>query len=323
MSVPAEIPFVEYIGNGIITTFAWDWKMIIDSSIQVLVDNVNVTNWELQGKTVVFDTPPEVGAEIIIFRRTKLWMPEDYRPMGWFNADKTELGMDRIIMITQERMGDAVAGEPPNGIVGGSNLSVTLGEFDLTVESERGTDAVLPIYAYDSELPPPPQPPDPTIAIWEGDQINAGKYSLPGDTDGPAATMTFFMTFAGGGIGSPTECDSFYPEYNAFATTPWCTVEPADAAYWMRVTAVTGLPPSSHYTINDGIGFRSDGEVFQMRISTYNPANGPYLSVNTTGDIPPITRVVTFNVEICKDNGGVPDGNWAARLVKLESIYNA
>jgi hypothetical protein len=209
MTVRNLPPIIRYTGNGVITTFAWDWDMIIDSSINVQVDNINVTGWTLQDQTVVFDTAPADGSEIIIYRRTKLWQPENYKPFGWFNADKTELTMDRAYLIKQERYGDSLT-YLPNGIVGGSNLSVTLAEFDVTVVSERGTDAVLPIYAYDDVVPVPPDPPD-VLIIWPGATILAGIYSLPDNTTGVAATITFRMDLTSG---SAFEASAVYPDNN-------------------------------------------------------------------------------------------------------------
>jgi hypothetical protein len=313
MTVRAIIPIERYTGNGVITDFAWDWDMIIDSSINVQVDNVNVTNWTLNGQTVVFDTAPADGAEIVIYRRTKLWMPEDYKAFGWFNADKTELSMDRAMLIKQERYGDALPGEPPNGIVGGSDLSVTLAEFDLTVVSERGTDAVLPIYAYDDTLPPTPGNPDPTIIIWEGNQINAGRF----DTVANSAVFRFRTDLTGG---DPAEASAFYPNYNDDVYVSWCTVDPADDEYWMRVLSNTSLP-TSRYDIWDGGAYRGLNEAFQI-VGDANAGLGPYVSVDTFGDTPGTTRSGLFTIEICKDDGGLPDGEWASRAVKIESIFN-
>ena len=53
MTVPVEVPIEEYTGNGVVTSFAWDWKMITDSSIHVLVDNENTTDWHEEGQNVV------------------------------------------------------------------------------------------------------------------------------------------------------------------------------------------------------------------------------------------------------------------------------
>jgi hypothetical protein len=329
MTVRNLPPIIRYTGNGVITTFAWDWDMIIDSSINVQVDNINVTGWTLQDQTVVFDTAPADGSEIIIYRRTKLWQPENYKPFGWFNADKTELTMDRAYLIKQERYGDSLT-YLPNGIVGGSNLSVTLAEFDVTVVSERGTDAVLPIYNYDAtdEVPTTGNVvnlldnvingtdnvvntvvPDASI-IWEGDAILSGIYS----TESISCTISFRMDFISG---DPAEASASYPNYNALEWIGWADVDPADDAYWMRVTEVSGAVVGK-YTISDGVNNRSFGEAFQMA-GTFS---GPYVTVHTFGDTAPSTQTTTFNIEICKDSSGLPDGNWASRLVTLEAIFN-
>ena len=91
MTVDTRVPIVEYTGNGVIVKFDWDWKMIEDSNINVLVDNVFNFAWNLQGTSVVFDTAPEDGAAIKIYRITTLWMPENYRAFGRFHSEKTEL----------------------------------------------------------------------------------------------------------------------------------------------------------------------------------------------------------------------------------------
>ena len=312
MTVRNLPPIVRYSGDGTTTGYVWDWDMIIDSSINVTVDNINVTNWTLQDQTVVFDTAPADGAAIIIYRRTKLWQPENYKPFGWFAANKTELTMDRAYLIKQERYGDSLT-YLPNGIVGGSNLSVTIGEYDLTVVSERGTDAVLPIYAYDDVVPVPPDPPD-VLIIWEGNDISAGVYSLPDNTTGVSATITFRMDLASG---SAFEASAAYPDYNSLAYASWLNADPNDDEYWMRVTEVSGAV-AGRYTISDGTNNRVFGEAFQMR----GEFIGPYVTVHTFGDVAPITRAATFDIEICKDLTGLPDGNWASRNVTLEAIFN-
>ncbi|MBT8438177.1 MAG: hypothetical protein KJO91_00515, partial [Gammaproteobacteria bacterium] len=331
MTVRAIVPIIEYTGNGVITKYDWDWDMIEDSSINVLVDNINVFNWSLEGQSVVFDVAPEDGAEIKIYRRTTIWMPENYRAFGRFHSEKTELSVDRAILIAQERAGDRT-GNAANGIVGGANLSITRGEYDLTVVSERGTDAVLPIYDYDeapaegnvvnltdnvingsdnviSSIVAPE--PDSTI-IWDGTQIYSGIYSLPGNTSGVAATIRFKMDLTSG---EPDEASAFYPDYNAFSFAGWLNVDPNDDEYWMRVTAV-GTAPAGRYTVHDGANVRVLGESFQMR------STEPYVSVYTFGDAAPSTQTGTFNIEICKDSGGEPDEVWASRTVTLEAIFN-
>lgn len=347
MTVRNVPPFIEYTGNGVITQFDWDWDMHPeDSSINVLLNNENVFNWSLQDMSVVFSTAPADGDEIIIYRRTIIWQPSNYRPFGRFHAEKTELNMDRAILIAQERQGDSTNPEQPNGIVGGSDLSITRAEFAVTLVSERGTDAVIPLYNPDDDDPVTPGIPDATI-LWgageaaivlngtdtvingtdgvvlgsssgEGALIESGIYSLPNNTNGVAATMRWMMSFFSG---SATEASAYYPNFNANAYTSWCSVNPDSGDYWMRITAAGTIPATSRYTINDTVGDRVLGEEFQM--ITQDGNYGPYISVSTYGDTAPSVQKGTFLIEICKDSGGLPDGNWASRKISLEAIFNA
>lgn len=349
MTVRAIVPIIEYTGNGVITKFDWDWDMIDDSSINVLLNNENVTNWTEEGQSVVFDTAPADGDEIIIYRRTLIRQPENYRAFGRFHSEKTELSADRMILIAQERAGDRGEGNAGNGIVGGANLSITRGEFSLTVVSERGTDAVLPMYDPDG-VPTPDPTPDPTI-IWEGATILAGEYSLPGNTEGVSAVMRFRMGLTGG---DPTEASVEYPNYNATAFIGWLDSDPVDNAYWMRVRFPGGNPPPYPYIISDGLYEQTANVPFRMTSTPDVPfdaliqrdgqlitdragdlifprnaeefsdgLNGPYISVNTFGLTAPVVAFGTFLVDICKDNGvGEPDEAWVTRTVILEAIFN-
>lgn len=352
MTVREVIPIIEYTGNGVIVKYDWDWDMIEDSSINVLVDNTNVTNWELQDQSVVFDTAPDDGAFIQIYRRTLVRMPEDYFAFGRFHSEKTELSVDRATMIAQEFAGDRGNGNAPNGIVGGPNLSITRGQYDVTVVSERGTDAVLPMYDPDGEPPPDPGDPDPTIAIWEGDPISGGAYFASGDSNPFAGFIRFIMDLS---FGDPSTANAYYPNFNVFEFVSWCTIDPSDNEYWMRVTAAGDIPPPSRYQIYDpwngnlelgvefqiraapvvpfGVVIQRDGEivtdseealVFPRDAEPYEQGvYGPYVQVFTFGDTAPSTRIGTFNIEICKDDGtGQPDNAWASRIVTLESILN-
>ena len=252
MTVRNIPPIAEYNGNGVITVFAWDWDMIEDSTINVLLDETYNQSWTLQGQTVVFDVAPPEGAEVIIFRRTKIWMPENYRAFGRFNSEKTELSVDRITLITQERMGTAVAGQAPNGIVGSFNIYTDLNEFDVTIISERGTDAVAPLWNGDGQPPPTPGQPDASI-IWAGTDISGGKFSFPGNISGVSAIIRFRMDY------NVTQAEAFYNNFNDFASVGWVNVDPADNEYWIRITLTNDLP-SSKYSINDGDNVRSSGD---------------------------------------------------------------
>lgn len=337
MTVRAIVPVAEYTGDGVTVRFDWDWDMIEDSSINVLLGSENVFNWTLEDQSVVFDTAPASGDEIIIYRRTTIWMPENYQAFGRFHSEKTELSVDRAILIAQERFG-----KKHDGIVGAADLSVTRAPFTMTVVSERGTDAILPMYVPDDSADPSPTP-DPSI-IWDGDDIVGGRYA----TVSNSAIMRFHMSFD---YGDPAEASAGYPNYNANEYVGWLNVDPDNDQYWIRITETSGLV-TSRYLISDGLAPRASGEAFQMRgvagipdtsivdqagahiiddagdyITTGETiggwSDGPYISVFTHGDTAPSTRTGTFTVEICKDSGGLPDEGWVSRTVTLESLYNA
>ncbi len=309
MTVQSLIPIERYTGDGALTAFQWQWDMIADSTINVLVDNTVADNWVLQGNTVVFDTPPDAGAEVIIYRRTKIWMPEDYIAYGRFPANKTELSVDRAIIIAQEVAGDRGIGQTGGGIVGGANLFTKVNEFDIDLISERGEDAVIPHWSPD-DIVPPTAPPDATI-IWGGADIQAGIYSLSGNVNGVTCQLGFRLDAVNGVVG---EGDAYYNSNNDFVFVSWVDHDPADNDYWMRVTG--------QVNISDGENFRASGEPFPIRGQTINPIFGPVISINTFGDTAPITRTADCTVEICKDLSGVPDGNWVSRNVKLTAIFN-
>jgi len=158
------------------------------------------------------------------------------------------------------------------------------------------------------------------------------------------------MDFTAGG--DPTKASAYYPNYNAFAFTPWCTVDPGDLEYWMRVSAADDLPPAARYVISDGTYPRAldtpfqilgqvispndvlvdrDGNIINGRDGNYiyprdavivTSLDGPYVTVHTFGDVAPIVRIGVFQIDICKDLDGSPDGNWASRIVTLEARFN-
>ena len=303
MTVTAVAPIARYTGNGLVTVYAYTWVMGEDSSIDVLVDNFAVVDYTLQGANVVFNTAPVDGAEIIIFRRTKLWMPEDYKEFGRFPGDKTEKSMDRIVMIMQELMGDALPGEVPNGLVGGANLFMTRGEFDITVNSERGTDAT--ILMWDSDTPS-----DSTI-IWAGERLTVQRTTT---SNIAFSSILFYNTAVGGPSGQSNAQYNFGPPEFA----GWVDHEnPAPGGYWMRITQTTApsvIVSGQSFVIKDGTGaLKSLGDEF-------DPINAE-LRMSTTWAVAPAKSYIEVYVDICLDDGGSPDGNWATRTVYIELDY--
>jgi hypothetical protein len=314
MTVDARVPFVEYIGNGIITTYAWDWGMHVDSYIQVRVDNENVTNWHLEGMTVVFDTAPADGSDVLIFRRTPVWHLENYRPFGRFEADKTESSVDRATYIAQEISGLGGNGYIFDGKVGGADLSLTRNRYDLTVVSERGTDAVLQNWDWS------PQP-DSTI-IWAGDDIIVTRRGNTANT----ISRIFFYNFAVSGPAGQSNAhhtDQDGAEYNVY--TGWLNFEyPADGAYWMRVTQ-NGTEEFVDYFIAEGqrlVIADQYGTSYALSDEPSFDAKNATITLETTTATPPATSFINLTVEICKDDGtGQPDGLWASRNVFVALEY--
>jgi len=228
-------------------------------------------------------------------------MPEDYVAFGRFHPEKTELSVDRAIMICQDHGG---IGHP-----GGNDLRLRLFPFDVDVVSDHGTDAKIPIFVQDDDAPPDGTP-DPSI-LWAGGLISAGIFSLAGNVSGVSCQMGFMMDTQG----------AYYNDNNSFVFVDWVDHDPVDAEYWMRVIDYT--VGTSKLVINDGDNVRASGDIFQMRGSTINSLFGPIISVNTFDDIAPIVRTAICTIEISKDDGnGLPDGNWAIRTVNLEARFN-
>jgi len=294
MSVREIVPIEEYFGNGITTAFEWDWDMLPESIISVLVDWELVTDWVANGQYVVFPEAPASG-----------------------------------VQIAQERRGDARAGHAPNGIVGGANLFITRSEFSVTVHSERGIDAVLPMW--DSEEPddptepptePPIDPPDATI-IWAGDTLRSRAIRSEGEGDSGATTnIIFYMEFDDGGAEDEVNAKWLDNNVTSFEDSGWLNIEPADGTYWFRITETVSDPNHNVVVYNNTVLMPNEIP-FPIEARVIGPLKiGPWIELTTYGSSPPYTSYAEVNVEICKDSGGLPDGNWSSRTVILEAIYN-
>ncbi|RLI53721.1 MAG: hypothetical protein DRO87_11200 [Candidatus Thorarchaeota archaeon] len=306
------LPVAEYTGNGVTTVFVWTWDMIEDSEIDVLVDGQSVDGWRVESLSVVFDLPPEDQSLIQIYRRTSIHMPENYRAFGRFPANKTELSVDRAYMIAQEIAGVRGDGNAAQGIVGAANLYAKTNEFSVELISERGEDTFIPMWTPDDLPPPPVVPPDPSI-LWGGDPLEVGKFS----TDGIGAETIFRFYLADKG-NDPTRADIEYHDLNAFSYEDWVDNIPGDGDYWIRVFRVN--PVSNKVFISNG-QFEAEFEV-PFKLEGFSNDLSAYLTVYTYGLPAPVVVSETFRVDICKDDGGLPDGNWASRNVIMEALHN-
>jgi len=128
MTVTVVDPVLKYTGNGTLSQFFWNWQMLEESVIEVRVDNNLVFNYTENSNNIIFDTPPSVGSDIWIFRRTEIWQPEEYARFRGFKANKTEMTVDRCTMLAQELNG---------GVVGSRDLFTTIRQDGIWINSER------------------------------------------------------------------------------------------------------------------------------------------------------------------------------------------
>ncbi len=105
-----QTPKIEYLGDGVTTTFAFVFTSVYDSTIQVIVDetqlqeNIDYTleNITEFGGEVEFFVAPVDQSAITIQRFTPLVQQVDLEPFSEFPADTIEWSYDRIIRILQE-----------------------------------------------------------------------------------------------------------------------------------------------------------------------------------------------------------------------------
>jgi hypothetical protein len=93
--------YVQYTGTGTRVFYEYDFVMLSDSAVYVLVDGqpVDVT---LQATGVVFDVAPAVDAVILIYRITDITQLSDWQSFEAFHGVKTEDAQDKLILLKQE-----------------------------------------------------------------------------------------------------------------------------------------------------------------------------------------------------------------------------
>ncbi|RLA59044.1 MAG: hypothetical protein DRQ89_14615 [Epsilonproteobacteria bacterium] len=138
MTVADKIPRIEYPATSGVTVFPYDWDMLEESDIEATLDDVSVFGFTYDDTDVTFAVAP-VG-DLVIYRRTPVHQPEDYAFSRGFKANKTELTIDRCYMIAQEK---------DSGLTIGADISAERTIADVTVESNRGTDATVPLWDTD------------------------------------------------------------------------------------------------------------------------------------------------------------------------------
>jgi len=152
MTVNAQIPFNNYLGNGSITLFSFTFGLIDEEDLLVLVDqqlqsaSSDYTIAPASGGTaslafasggdVVFTNPPDAGVSVLLLRKTSIVQQTDYTQAA-FPSETHEVQLDKLIFILQELI---------NGVLDGDvtfDLASVPDFTEIVVTNSGGTDAVL------------------------------------------------------------------------------------------------------------------------------------------------------------------------------------
>ncbi|WEI17400.1 hypothetical protein PY247_12965 [Acinetobacter proteolyticus] len=105
MSVPEQIPYIEYMANGVTTTFGLGYECSNPNELLVLKDGVPALfgTWSLISNSVIFNEPPSIYTKITIERNSKLDRTTEYSTYdNSFKPEAVNDDFDRIIYMIQE-----------------------------------------------------------------------------------------------------------------------------------------------------------------------------------------------------------------------------
>ncbi|MBT8438175.1 MAG: hypothetical protein KJO91_00505 [Gammaproteobacteria bacterium] len=156
MTTQVNIPYIELEGDGTITDFAFNYPIVENVDLIVLVDGVlqiEYTSYTLDeltenGGEVIFTEAPADGASVLILRRTTMTQNVDYETDEPFQAETHEWNLDKITYILQELITGAWGGVDANGdpVYLTFDLDADPDEYYVTVTNTGGTDADLPMW---------------------------------------------------------------------------------------------------------------------------------------------------------------------------------
>ena len=143
MTVTTDSGVKEYTANGTQTFFAFGFVLPAYSTVLVLVDTEVVTNYTIQATGILFDVAPANGAIIRITRDSTAALNQlrNWRRQGDFDPEKTELALDKLIILKQEAEYLALM-----------NLSISRTNSVVTVLNDKGDDAPIGMWSIDGSL---------------------------------------------------------------------------------------------------------------------------------------------------------------------------
>jgi hypothetical protein len=108
MPVQEQTPYTEHVGNGVTTTFAYQFKVLELQDLEVQVDGViQVGNYSVTGLgndaggTVVFDVAPANLAAILLVSEVVLERSTDYQENGDLQSSTLDADFDRLWLAAQ------------------------------------------------------------------------------------------------------------------------------------------------------------------------------------------------------------------------------
>lgn len=106
MTVSTTTNKVNYIGNGVATTFAIPFPFLEKEHLTVrqLLNDIQTerTDWTVSNGNMVFATAPEENAQIVIMREVPLTQETDYRENEILPAETLERDFDKLTMQIQQ-----------------------------------------------------------------------------------------------------------------------------------------------------------------------------------------------------------------------------
>lgn len=109
MPIGLQTPINGHTGNGVTTTFAYNFGILAAADLKVKVAGATITTGftvtgvgNRAGGTVVFSVPPASGAAVLLYRSVSRDRATDYQTNGDLRAEVLDDDLDRLVMALQE-----------------------------------------------------------------------------------------------------------------------------------------------------------------------------------------------------------------------------
>jgi hypothetical protein len=108
LTVPAQTPRVQHVGNGVTTDFSFPFPIVASSDLAVSIGTVLAAGYTVTGAgqtaggSIVFGAPPSVGEVITIVRARPYARTTDFADAGEWRAATVNDELDSLAMQTQQ-----------------------------------------------------------------------------------------------------------------------------------------------------------------------------------------------------------------------------